>query len=320
MRSIFQIFHKGLQKTATSLSRSLGGLFSGIKHWDDSTFERLEAALIGADFGVDVSLKIVADIRDRYTRGLISTGDDILAIARDDVTAILSDSTRQLDLSKDPLTVVLLVGVNGSGKTTTGGKLAHMLKADGKKVMMAACDTFRAAAAQQLKLWGERVGCPVVSSAHGSDPSAVAFDAVKSAQTKGCDVLIIDTAGRQHTKKGLMDELAKMTRTIGKIHPGAPQEVWLVVDASVGSNALSQARQFASVSGVNGLVLTKLDGTGKGGMVVAIKQELNLPVFFVGLGEAPDDLQPFDPKMYAQALFEVDGAYESFRPGAPTFR
>ncbi len=307
MKSIFEIFHKGLQKTATSITRSLRSVFSEVKQWDEAAYERLEAALIGADFGVPVSLKIVGDLRDRYSRGLIGTGDDIFAIARNDVASILAADTRQLDWNTKSLVVILMVGVNGSGKTTTAGKLAHMLTLDGKTVMLAACDTFRAAAVQQLKLWGERTKCPVVAAKHGADPSAVAFDAVQSALSKGCDVLIIDTAGRQHTKKGLMDELSKMNRTIAKVYPGAPQEVWLVVDASLGSNVLVQAREFGSVSGVNGLVLTKLDGTGKGGMVVAIKQELNLPVFFVGLGESPEDLQPFDPAMYAQALFESDG-------------
>ena len=307
MKSIFEIFHKGLQKTATSITRSFKSVFADVTQWDEAAYERVEAALIGADFGVPVSLKIAGDLRDRYSRGLIGMDADIFAIARDDVAAILAANNRELDWNRSGLTVILLVGVNGCGKTTTAGKLAHMLKADGKKVMLAACDTFRAAAVPQLKLWGERTGCQVVAATHGADPSSVAFDAVKSALSKECDVLIIDTAGRQHTKKGLMDELSKMTRTIGKVHPGAPQEVWLVVDASIGSNALVQAREFTSVSGVNGLVLTKLDGTGKGGMVVAIKQELSLPVFFVGLGESPEDLQPFDPQMYAQALFESDG-------------
>ena len=206
--------------------------------------------------------------------------------------------------SHDGLCVILLVGVNGCGKTTTAGKLAHLLKNDGKKVMLAACDTFRAAAVEQLNLWGKRVDCHVVSSKYGADPAAVAYDAVESALTKKYDYLIIDTAGRQHTHKGLMEELAKIKRTIAKIYPCAPQEVWLIIDGSIGSNALIQAKEFIGACGVNGLVCTKLDGSYKGGMVVAIKNDYGLPVHFVGLGEAEKDLQLFDSEMFADAIFE----------------
>jgi fused signal recognition particle receptor len=215
---------------------------------------------------------------------------------------ILSRNNRPIAL-KPGLTVIFMVGVNGSGKTTTTGKLAAKWTQEGKKVMLAACDTFRAAAVEQLKLWGNRTGCPVVASSAGADPSSVTFDAIQSAQAKGYDILIIDTAGRQHNKKGLMEELAKMKRTASKIIPDAPHEVWLTIDASVGSNALAQAREFTKYADVTGLILTKLDGTGKGGMAVAIQQQLPLPIFFCGFGEQPEDLQPFDPVMFTDAVF-----------------
>ena len=196
-----------------------------------------------------------------------------------------------------------MVGVNGSGKTTSAGKLAFMLTAQGKKVMLAACDTFRAAAIEQLKLWGERTQCPVIAAKTGADAASVAFDAVSSAKAKNMDFLIIDTAGRQQNQKGLMEELAKILRIIRKQLPEAPHETLLTLDASVGTNALSQAREFAAISGASALILTKLDGTGKGGAAAAVQEEFHLPILFVGLGEAPSDLQVFSPEMYAEAIF-----------------
>ena len=278
MISLFAKFKSGLKKTATSLSRSFSSIVSGTTVWDKSTYEQLEAALLSADFGVKASSKLVSDLRERYARGDIHTSADIFGLAKGDIMALISQNARPARFAPaGQLTVILLVGVNGSGKTTTAGKLAHLWRQDGKKVMLAACDTFRAAAVEQLKLWGERSGAHVVSAKQGADPSAVAFDAVQSALARGMDILLIDTAGRQHTRKGLMEELAKMCRTIGKLAPGAPHEVWLTIDASFGSNAVNQAREFLSTAGVSGLVLTKLDGTGKGGSVVAIQGELSLP-------------------------------------------
>ena len=306
MTSIFSIFKRGLQKSTTTISRSFSSAFSGIKSWNQETYDDLENSLIAADFGVKASTHIVAAIRDRYERGLIQTTADITEIACEDIVSVLSRNRRPINIAASGPTVILMVGVNGSGKTTTIGKLTWYWNQQGKKVMLAACDTFRAAAAEQLKLWGERNDSPVVSSLQGADPSAVAFDAVQSAKAKNVDFLLIDTAGRQHTHKGLMDELSKMRRTIDKVSPGAPQEVWLTVDASLGSNAVNQAREFTRASGVTGLVLTKLDGTGKGGMAAAIQEDFELPVFFVGLGEQPDDLQPFEPELYARALFGKD--------------
>ena len=304
MKSIFSVFKKGLQKTKTSIARTISGAVHGTKVWDESVYEELEAALIQADFGVKTSLKLVEDIRERYKCGKIATTADIIETVKEDLKDVLSSDRRNINLQENNLTVILFVGVNGSGKTTTIGKLAHLWKNEGKKVMLAACDTFRAAAVEQLKLWGERTGCPVVSSQHGADPSSVAFDAVKSALAKDADILLIDTAGRQHTSKGLMDELAKICRTIDKVYPSAPHEVWLTVDSSLGSNAVIQASEFTKVAGITGLALTKLDGTGKGGMAVAIHDELNVPVFFAGLGEQPQDLQPFDPDFYLSAIFD----------------
>ncbi|MDD5596632.1 MAG: signal recognition particle-docking protein FtsY [Victivallaceae bacterium] len=307
MKSFFEKFKAGLRKTATSVTRGISGVFTDSKRWTDEQFDDLESLLISADFGVAASLRIVADIRDRYEQGLIATSEDIDKVAAEEVAAILSKNQRAVNyVPPGQLTVILFVGVNGSGKTTSIGKLAARWRNDGKKVMLAACDTFRAAAVEQLKLWGERTGTHVVSARHGADPSSVAFDAVKSAQARNADILLIDTAGRQHTSRGLMEELSKIHRTIGKVYPGAPHEVWLTVDSSQGANAINQAREFSKVTKLSGLVLTKLDGTGKGGMAVALQQEFGFPVLFAGLGESPEDMQEFNPKFYADALFNVN--------------
>ena len=303
MKSIFDIFKKGLQKSKTSVARTFAAAFSGVKTWDENTYDELEAALLSADFGVKTTLRIVNDLRDRYQRGMIHTTADINAAAAADVAEALRQTARPITLAADGPTVIIFVGVNGSGKTTSVGKLAALWREEGRKVMLAACDTFRAGAVEQLKLWGERTGSSVISSFQGADPAAVAFDAAQAAVARGVDILLLDTAGRQHTHKGLMDELAKVRRSLEKAYPGAPHEVWLTVDASLGGNAINQAREFTKTAGVTGLVLTKLDGTGKGGMAVAIQEEFKLPVFFVGLGEQPGDLQPFDPDFYAQAIF-----------------
>ncbi len=304
MKSIFSIFKKGLEKTTTTVSRSLAAIFTGEKAWDASTFNELENILIAADFGVTASKKIVTDIKERYECGQIKTSADIFDTAHRDVVTILNRNRRDINFaSANAPTVILLIGVNGSGKTTTAGKMAWLWQNDGKKVLLAACDTFRAAAVDQLKLWSERSGCQIVSATPNADPASVAFDATQAALSRNMDILIIDTAGRQHTKKGLMDELAKLRRTVAKVYPEAPHETWLTVDASLGANAINQAREFSKAAGITGLVLTKLDGTGKGGMAVAIQQEFGFPVFFVGLGERPEDLQLFDPECYAAAIF-----------------
>jgi len=305
MKSFFSTFHNGLRKTAVSLSRAIGGCFTNSKAWSEESYEKLEAALIGADFGVPVSLEIVKNIRNKYELGEIKTGADIIQIAKQDIIDILGKDSKVFPgNSISGLTVILLVGVNGCGKTTTAGKLAHMFKNDGGKVTLAACDTFRAAAVEQLNLWGRRVDCHVVSAKYGADPAAVAYDALESSLAKKHDYLIVDTAGRQHTHKGLMDELAKINRTIARVYPGAPQQVWLIMDGSIGSSALTQAKEFINTCGVNGIICTKLDGSYKGGMVVALKEKFKLPVYFIGLGEAMEDLQVFNPQMFADAVFE----------------
>ena len=306
MKGIFNIFKKGLQKTKTSILRSFETMFSETQKWDATTYRKLEESLISADLGVNVTMALVKDIKDRYERGEIKTADDIIKIGSETLSKILSEGNNGINENSNGPTVILMVGVNGSGKTTTTGKLAWKLKQEGKSVMLAACDTFRAAAIEQLKLWGERVDCPVIAGKHGGDAAAVAFDATKSAMAKNVDYLIIDTAGRQHTRADLMEELPKILRTIRKNMPDAPHEVILVVDGSTGTNALIQARQFGEVCGVTGLAVTKLDGTGKGGVVVAIKEEKNFPIHYIGLGEKPEDLQPFDPQMYADAIFSRD--------------
>jgi len=304
MKSIFTVFKRGLQRTKTSLLRQIQATFGDLKHWDEDAFDELEAALISADLGVDVSVRLVSDIRDRYERGEISTSEQILDVARTDLVATLHKAEPgAYVLPATRPTIILMVGVNGSGKTTTSAKLAHLFKHDGNKVMLAACDTFRAAGVQQLQIWAERVGCEVVAGRPGGDAAAAAFDATVAAIARNVDVLIIDTAGRQHTRRELMAELEKIRRTVAKACPGAPHEVWLTVDASTGTNALIQAREFGRVCDISGLILSKLDGTGKGGVVVAIAEELKHPVRFVGLGEAMDDLQPFDADMFARAVF-----------------
>jgi len=305
--SIFSIFKKGLEKSATKLSRVIGGVFTGVKAHGDASFEDLEAMLIAADFGVAAAKKVVSGLRDRYDRGKIATDADLIQVARDEVAAILKQGMRPIRTApENEVLVILMVGVNGSGKTTTIGKLAAKWQQEGKKVILGACDTFRAAAVEQLQLWGERTGCQVVAAKHGADPASVAFDATMAAKSRNADILLIDTAGRQQNQQNLMAELNKICRSIGKVLPGAPHEVWLTVDASLGSNVISQAREFGKTAGVSGLILTKLDGTGRGGMAVALHEEFGLPTFFAGFGEAPEDLQEFDPDFYADALFGME--------------
>lgn len=305
MKSVFGAFKSGLQKTKTKLVRNIQTAFSDVEAWSEETYEDLEAALIAADIGVETSVRIVEDVRAQYERGQIQTAADILAVAEKDLEQQLKAEEEPPVQSADAgPTVFLIVGVNGSGKTTTTAKLAHRFKEDGNQVVLAATDTFRAAGVEQLKIWGERVGCPVVAGHQGGDAAAVAYDAVVAAQNRQADMLLVDTAGRQHTSRELMEELAKVRRIIAKACPGAPHEVWLTVDASTGGNALLQAREFGRICELTGLILTKLDGTGKGGVVIPIRKELKLPIRYVGLGEQMDDLQPFDVEAFSHALFE----------------
>ena len=309
--SIFSIFKNGLAKSTTRLTRAVSSIFTGIKAHGKASFDDLEDLLISADFGVPAAQRISAAVRERYELGNLSTDADLTLAARDEVVKIVSGHDRPINRpEKGTPTVIQMVGVNGSGKTTTIGKLAAKLCAAGDKVILGACDTFRAAAVEQLQLWGTRTGAQVVSAKHGADPASVAFDATQAAVARQADWLLLDTAGRQQNQRALMDELAKVRRSVGKACPGAPHEVWLTVDASLGANVVGQAREFDRATGLTGLVRTKLDGTGRGGMVVALHQEFSLPTFFIGLGEQPGDLQPFDAEYYADALFGLNSTRE----------
>jgi fused signal recognition particle receptor len=311
---LFAKFKAGLQKTHAKLTHEIKRIITRSPKLTAESLEEIEHALIAADLGVAMTAQIVAAVKKAYeTQG--SAGLDYLAIARAEIEKSLlappppsaqAGASYHVDLKKVPHgpTVVSIVGVNGTGKTTTSAKLAHLFQGAKKTVLLAACDTFRAAAIEQLKLWGTRLKVEVIAGAYGADPASVAHDAVTAAQARQADYLFIDTAGRLHTKHNLMQELQKLHRVIGKQIAGAPHEVLLVLDATTGMNALTQAREFNKAVPLTGIIVTKLDGTSKGGMVVAIQKELGLPIKFIGLGEQPDDLQPFDAKQFAQALFE----------------
>jgi fused signal recognition particle receptor len=301
--NLFQKFKAGLAKTQAKLAHEIKRIVTRSPKLDATAIEELEAALIAADLGMAMTSQIMDAVKKAYESQGIS-GLDVFGIARAEIEKSLSVATPKLKEMPGGVCVVSIVGVNGTGKTTTSAKLAHFVQSQKKTTLLAACDTFRAAAIEQLKLWGQRLKVEVIASAYGADPAAVAHDAVTAAQARKTDYLFIDTAGRLHTKHNLMQELQKLHRVIGKQLPGAPHEVLLVLDATTGMNALNQAREFHKAVQITGLVVTKLDGTSKGGMVVAIQKELGLPIKFIGLGEQPDDLQPFDPKQFAQALFE----------------
>jgi fused signal recognition particle receptor len=298
--SLFQKFRDGLKKTSAKLAGEIKRIVTRSPRLDADALDELEAVLIATDIGIGTAGEIIEQTKAAAKK----TGQvDVFAIARAEIARELGVATHELNRALQPPTVVLLAGVNGAGKTTTTAKLAHLLKGQGKTVLLAACDTFRAAAIEQLKIWGGRVGCEVISSEYGSDSAALAYDALGAAIGRKADYLLIDTAGRLHTKQHLMEEMKKMRRVLQKRLPGTPHETLLVLDATTGSNALNQAREFHQALGVTGLVVTKLDGTAKGGIVVAIARELKLPVKFIGLGEQLDDLQPFDPRQFADALF-----------------
>lgn len=301
--NLFARFKAGLQKTHSKLVHEIKRIVSRSPRLTGASLDELELALIAADLGPAMTTQIVDAVKKAYeTQG--SAGLDVFAIAQREVEKSLASNRAELRKAAHITTVVSIVGVNGTGKTTTAAKLAHLTQQQGQTALLAACDTFRAAAIEQLKLWGQRLKVEVVAGAYNADPAAVAHDAVTAAQARKTDYLFIDTAGRLHTKHNLMQELQKLHRVIGKQLPGAPHEVLLVLDANTGMNALNQAREFNKAVPLTGLIVTKLDGTSKGGMVVAIQKELGLPIKFVGLGEQADDLQPFDARQFAQALFE----------------
>jgi fused signal recognition particle receptor len=304
MLGFFKKVKDGLAKTHDKLTSEIKRIVTRSPRLTAESIEDLEAALLGADLGMAMTQQILEAARRAYeSQG--KDGLDFLEIAAREVEHSLAANNG--DLRKQPrgVTVVSIVGVNGTGKTTTGAKLAHWIQQRGQTAVLAACDTFRAAAIDQLKLWGERLKVPVVAGAYGADPASVAHDAVMAAQARQADFLFIDTAGRLHTKHNLMQELQKVHRVMDKKFPGAPHETLLVLDATTGMNALNQAREFHKAVNLTGLVVTKLDGTSKGGMVVAIQKELGIPIKFIGVGEQADDLQPFDAKQFAEALFSV---------------
>ena len=300
---LFSKFKAGLAKTHAKLTHEIKRIVTRSPKLTAESLEEIEHALIAADLGMAMTTQIVTAVKKAYeSQG--AAGLDYLAIAHAEIGKSLATNNPKLKEIPGGLCVVSIVGVNGTGKTTTSAKLAHYFQTQKKSVLLAACDTFRAAAIEQLKLWGARLKVEVIASAYGSDAASVAHDAVTAALARKVDYLFIDTAGRLHTKHNLMQELQKLHRVIGKQLAGAPHEVLLVLDGSTGMNALNKAREFHKAVPLTGLIVTKLDGTSKGGMVVAIQKELGLPIKFIGLGEQPDDLQPFDAKQFAQALFE----------------
>ncbi|MBY0119050.1 signal recognition particle-docking protein FtsY [Paenibacillus sp. FSL H8-0317] len=302
--SVTKQFKDGLEKTRKGLVEKVSDLVIRRKKIDEEFYEELEEILIGADVGVNTVMNLIEDLRVEVKKRKIEDAAELQPVLSEKLTDLLrGEQNNELKMNPDGITVILFVGVNGVGKTTTIGKLAHRFKQQGKKVIMAAGDTFRAGAIEQLEVWGQRAGVDVIKQQSGSDPAAVMYDAVQAAKQRGADVLLCDTAGRLQNKSNLMDELNKIYRVIQREIPDAPHEVLMVLDATTGQNALNQAKLFGEKSGVTGLVLTKLDGTAKGGIVVAIRQELDLPVKLVGLGEKIDDLQPFDSEQFVHALF-----------------
>jgi fused signal recognition particle receptor len=294
----------GVQKTRAGLVGRLEDMLQGAKEIDADLLDELEFTLISSDIGVRTTQEILDRIRERVDRKMVGNATEIEGLIREHLLEILQASERPMPRVAAPPAVVLVVGVNGSGKTTTIGKLTHRFRAEQRSVLLCAADTFRAAAIEQLEIWGERTGVTVIRQNQGADPSAVLFDALQAARARGVDYVIVDTAGRLQTKANLMAELEKMRRTAARVIPDAPHEVLLVLDATTGQNGLEQARKFTETSGVTGIVLTKLDGTAKGGIVIAIARELNIPIRYVGIGEKADDLLPFEPERFIASLFE----------------
>ncbi len=302
--SLLDRLKQGIQKTRAGLVTKVEDVLLGKKEIDADLLEELEYTLITADLGVRTTTEILEGIRQKVERHLVNDPSELRALIRERLFGVLEASDRPVAWPAEPPMVVMMVGVNGSGKTTTTGKLAARFAAEGRTVMMAAADTFRAAAIEQLEVWAGRAGAEFIRQRQGADPSAVVFDALQAARARKTGVLLVDTAGRLHTKSNLMAELEKMRRTSERVLPGAPHEVWLVLDATTGQNGLEQARKFTETAGVTGLILTKLDGTAKGGIVIAITRELNLPIRYIGVGEQADDLLPFEPGKFISSLFE----------------
>lgn len=303
--SVTEKFKSGLTKTRESLSEKVNDLISRYRKVDEDFFDELEEILISADVGAVTVMDLVDELKDTVKKRNIQDPNEVKEVISEQLAEMLqkSDDEAKLHIQQDGLTVILFVGVNGVGKTTTIGKLAHKFKQEGKQVMLAAGDTFRAGAIEQLEVWGERAGVPVIKHQSGSDPAAVMYDAIQAAKSRDVDILLCDTAGRLQNKVNLMKELAKVKTVISREIPGAPHEVLLVLDATTGQNAMSQAKTFGEATDVSGIVLTKLDGTAKGGIVLAIRHELDIPVKLVGLGEKIDDLEEFDANQFIYGLF-----------------
>ncbi len=296
---------QGLQKTKESFFGKIARAVAGKDKVDDDVLDDLEEALVTSDVGVDTTLNIIRRIEERVARDKYVGTEELNNILREEIAALLQENdTMQIAIEEKKPYVIMVVGVNGVGKTTTIGKLAHRFKSQGLKVVLGAADTFRAAAVEQIVIWGERVGVPVVKQQMGSDPASVAFDTLQSAVAQDADVVIIDTAGRLHNKKGLMDELTKIKRVMQKLVPDAPHDVMLVLDASTGQNAYEQAKQFTEAVEISSMAVTKLDGTAKGGVVIGISDQFSIPVRYIGLGEGMEDLQVFDAKSFVSTLFK----------------
>ncbi len=298
----FDKLKEGLSKTRKGITEKIDQVLVSFGKVDDELFDELEEVLVTADLGVDTAVRIIEDTKKKVKERRIIDPSKIKELIKESLVDILGEETEKLDIEPAPA-VIMVIGVNGVGKTTSIGKIANMLNKQGKKVILAAADTFRAAAIDQLEIWSKRVGVELIKQDEGSDPAAVIYDAIQAARARKADVLICDTAGRLHTKKNLMEELRKVSRIIDREMPGAKRENLLVLDATTGQNAVNQAKTFSEVSEVSGIVLTKLDGTAKGGIVISIKSELNVPVKLIGVGEQIDDLQPFDAKDFVEALF-----------------
>ena len=298
----FNKIAEGLKKTRDSMMGKVDALLNSFTKIDEDFFDELEESLIMADVGAVTSARICENLRKKVKEEGLSDPAAVKGALKEIIAQMLAGD-EALNLSTKP-SIILVIGVNGVGKTTTIGKLAHNLHEDGKKVLLAAADTFRAAAIDQLQIWADRAGVDLVKHGEGSDPAAVVFDAINAGKARGCDVVICDTAGRLHNKKNLMDELSKIARVIDREAPGSAKEVLLVLDATTGQNALNQAKLFQEAAGLTGIILTKLDGTARGGVVIGIKEELDIPIKYIGVGEQIDDLRPFDSKDFVEALFE----------------
>lgn len=302
MRSLFRKFKEGLKRQTPTFQRAFNGIFSGAQ-LDSDALEELEEALYAADFGHETVEEILDEIQSAYKEDKSMRGEDAARIGSKVLTRVLDGAEGRVELGSNHPEVICLVGVNGSGKTTTSAKLAYLFGQEGHGVLLGACDTFRAAANEQIKHWADRLQIDIVASQHGADSAAVAYDAYEAAKSRGRNLVILDTAGRLHTKSNLMKELEKLDRVIKKQDSSAPHHSWLVVDGSLGANSIEQARVFNQSFPLTGLIVTKLDGTSRGGALVGIYRELKLPIYFVGLGEQPEDLQPFSAADYAKAIF-----------------